>query len=244
MRTRASNSELVKPLPEPEQTLNQRLYRKNRRVLFEQRNNQPQHPRIVYPPISDINYFRHFVELLNHNTMDDQPMWDGDCVVALTPNSAITLPATVNEFAIKDTKNEAVSLIAYWRYKNLVRRTFRRNNRKLERFRTPFISRFFPPALFDRLLQEIRAFSQHEGETLTDAWLRMKEVLINCHGHNLSKGGIIKIIYHCLSETTQEVLNATAGGPSKTDTKRIMARMDAITMKMDAQYKELQSQSK
>ncbi|GJY71347.1 hypothetical protein Tco_0475050 [Tanacetum coccineum] len=170
--------------------------------------------------------------------MDDQPMWDGDCVVALTPNSAITLPATVNEFAIKDTKNEAVSLIAYWRYKNLVRRTFRRNNRKLERFRTPFISRFFPPALFDQLLREIRAFSQHEGETLTDAWLRMKEVLINCHGHNLSKGGIIKIIYHCLSETTQEVLNATAGGPSKTDTKRIMARMDAITMKMDAQEEE------
>ncbi|GJV39953.1 hypothetical protein Tco_1418393 [Tanacetum coccineum] len=134
MHTRASNPELVVLLPEPEQTLNQRLYRKNRRVLFEQRNNQPQHPRIVYPPISDINYFRHFVELLNHNTMDDQPMWDGDCVVALTPNSAITLPATVNEFAIK--------------------------------------------------------------------------------------------------------------GPSKTDTERIMARMDAITMKMDAQYRELQSQSK
>ncbi|GKE15407.1 hypothetical protein Tco_1422984, partial [Tanacetum coccineum] len=33
-------------------------------------------------------------------------------------------------------------------------------------------------------------------------------------------------------------------GPSNTDTERIMARTDAMTMKMDAQYKELQSQSK
>ncbi|GJS15402.1 reverse transcriptase domain-containing protein [Tanacetum coccineum] len=83
-----------------------------------------------------------------------------------------------------------------------------------------------------------------KGETLTDVWLRMKEMLRNCHGHNLSKGGIIKIFYHDLNETTQEVLNAAAGGPSKTDTERNMARMDAMTMKMDAQYKELQSQSK
>ncbi|GJW30865.1 reverse transcriptase domain-containing protein [Tanacetum coccineum] len=91
---------------------------------------------------------------------------------------------------------------------------------------------------------EIKAFSQHEGETLIDAWLRMKEILRNCHGHNLSKGGIIKIFYHGLSETTQEVLNAAADGPSNTDTERIMAQMDVMTMKMDAQYEELQSQSK
>ncbi|GJW85902.1 reverse transcriptase domain-containing protein [Tanacetum coccineum] len=67
-------------------------------------------------------------------------------------------------------------------------------------------------ALFDRLLGEIRAFSQHENESLTDAWLRMKEILRNCHGHNLSKGNIIKIFYHGLNEITQEVLNATVGG--------------------------------
>ncbi|GJT68575.1 hypothetical protein Tco_1020055 [Tanacetum coccineum] len=66
-------------------------------------------------------------------------------------------------------------------------------------------------ALFDRLLGEIRAFSQHENESLTDAWLRMKEMLQNCLGHNLSKGNIIKKNYHDLSEITQEVLNAAAG---------------------------------
>ncbi|GKE65528.1 hypothetical protein Tco_1519689 [Tanacetum coccineum] len=176
--------------------------------------------------------------------MDDEPMWAADRVVASTPGSAITIPETANKFSIK--------------------------------------------ALFDRLLGEIRAFSQHENESLTDAWLRMKEMLRNCHGHNLSKGNIIKIFYHSLNEITQEVLNVTAGGiflykipnqayqlledkvllkldwaknqktnsslkktiafaaegSSNFDTDKIMARMDAITIKMDAQYKELQSRAK
>ncbi|GKE88370.1 hypothetical protein Tco_1565845 [Tanacetum coccineum] len=193
MHTRASNSELVEPLPEPEH---------------------------------------------------DEPMWAADRVVAPTPDSAITIPETANEFAIK--------------------------------------------ALFDRHLGEIRAFSQHENESLTDAWLRMKEILINCHGHNLSKGNIIKIFYHGLNEIIQEVLNAVAGGiflyktPNQanqllkdkvllkldwaktqktksslkktvafaaegsihSDTNKIMARMDAMNMKMDAQYKDFQSRSK
>ncbi|GJW54448.1 reverse transcriptase domain-containing protein [Tanacetum coccineum] len=161
-------------------------------------------------------------------------------------------------------------------------RRLRRRNRRDE-LQTAFISRFFLPTLFDRLLGEIRAFSQHENESLTDAWLRMKEMLRNCHGHNLSKCNIIKIFYHGLNEITQEVLNATAGGiflyktpnqayqlledkvllkldwaknqktksslkktvafanegNSNSDTDKIMARMDAMTIKMDALYKEL-----
>ncbi|GJY52863.1 reverse transcriptase domain-containing protein [Tanacetum coccineum] len=239
MHTRASNSELVEPLPEPECTLNRRLRRRNRRVPYDQRNNPPQNPRIVYPPILNINYFRHFLDILrDYDLMDDEPMWAADRVVAPTPGSAITIPETANEFAIK--------------------------------------------ALFDRLLGEIRAFSQ-QNESLTDAWLRMKEMLRNCHGHNLSKGNIIKIFYHGLSEITQEVLNAAAcgiflyktpnqayqlledkvllkldwaknqktksslkktvafvdEGSSNSDTDKIMAQMDAKTLKMDAQYKEL-----
>ncbi|GJR87796.1 hypothetical protein Tco_0211807 [Tanacetum coccineum] len=102
MHTRASNSKLVEPLPEPERTLNRRLRRRNKRVPFEQRNDTPQNPRVVYPPILDINYFRHFlVTLENLNPMDDEPMWAADRVVAPTPGSAITIPETVNEFAIK-----------------------------------------------------------------------------------------------------------------------------------------------
>ncbi|GJZ92924.1 reverse transcriptase domain-containing protein [Tanacetum coccineum] len=107
MHTRASNSELVELLPEPERTLNRRLRRRNRRVPFEQRNNPPQKPRVVYAPILDINYFCHFlVTLQNLNPMDDEPMWAADRVVAPTPGSAITIPETANEFAIKDSSGK------------------------------------------------------------------------------------------------------------------------------------------
>nr|GEY48450.1 hypothetical protein [Tanacetum cinerariifolium]GFB58283.1 hypothetical protein [Tanacetum cinerariifolium] len=102
MHTRASNFELVEPLPEPERTMNRRLRRQNRRVPYDQRNNLPQHPRIVYLSILDINYFRHFLDILrNYNPMDDEPMWAADRVVALTPGSAITIPESSNEFAFK-----------------------------------------------------------------------------------------------------------------------------------------------
>ncbi|GJU06759.1 reverse transcriptase domain-containing protein [Tanacetum coccineum] len=254
MHTRASNSELVEPLPELERTLNRRR-RRNRRVPYDQRNNPPQHPRIVYPPILNLNYFRHFLDILrNYDPMDDEPMRAADRVVAQTPGSAITIPETSNEFAIKGnhlnlvkgnqldgrtktdphkhiheflricdmfkykyTENEAVRLMMFPLSLTREAKTWldELNKGTIETWnelRTAFISRFFPPALFDRLLGEIRAFSQHENESLTDAWLRMKEMLRNCHGHNLSKGNIIKIFYHGLSEITQKVLNVTAGG--------------------------------
>ncbi|GJR20072.1 reverse transcriptase domain-containing protein [Tanacetum coccineum] len=317
MHTCASNSELVEPLPEPERTLNRRLQRRNRRVPFE----QPQQPRVVYAPILDINYFHHFlVTLQNLNPLDDEPMWDADCVVALTLGFAITIPETANEFAIKgnhltlikgnqfdgriktdpykhiheflricdmfkyrDTKNKDVCLMMFPLSLTREAKTWldKLNEGTIETWdeiQTTFISRFFPLTLFDRPLGEIRVFSQHENESLTDAWLRMKEMLRNCHGHNLSKGNIIKIFYHGLNEITQEFLNAAAGGiflyktpnqayqflkdkvllkldwaknkktksslkktvafavegSSDSDTDEIMARMDAMTMKIDA----------
>ncbi|GKC19085.1 reverse transcriptase domain-containing protein [Tanacetum coccineum] len=299
MHTRASNSELVEPLPEPERTLNRRLRRRNRRVPYDQRNNPPQHPRIVYPSILDINYFRHFLDILrNYDPMDDEPMWAADRVVALTPGSAITIPETANEFAIKgnhltlvkgnqfdgrtktdphkhiheflricdmfkyrDTENEVVRLMMFplsltGEAKTWLDELNEGTIKTWDELRTAFISRFFPPALFDRLLEEI------------------------CN--------IFKIFYHGLSEVTQEVLNAAAGGiflykipnqayqlledkvllkldwaknqktktsikktvafadegRSNSDTDKIMARMNAMTIKMDAQYKELQSHAK
>nr|GEY82330.1 hypothetical protein [Tanacetum cinerariifolium] len=102
MHTRASNSKLVEPLPEPKRTLNRKLRQQNRRVPFEQRNNPLQQPRVVYAPIIDINYFPHFlVTLQNLNPIDEKPMWAADRVVALTPSSAITILETANEFAIE-----------------------------------------------------------------------------------------------------------------------------------------------
>ncbi|GJQ97041.1 reverse transcriptase domain-containing protein [Tanacetum coccineum] len=192
MHTRASNSELVEPLPEPKCTLNCRLRQRSRRVPFDQRNNRPQHPRIIYPPILDINYFRHFLDILqNYDPMDDELMWAADRVVAPTPDSVITIPETANEFAIKgnhlslikgnqfdgrtkinphkhiyeflricnmfkyrDTENEVVCLMMFplsltGETKIWLDELNEGTIETWDELRTAFISRFFPPALFD-----------------------------------------------------------------------------------------------
>ncbi|GJS86715.1 reverse transcriptase domain-containing protein [Tanacetum coccineum] len=209
--------------------------------------------------------------------MDDEPMWAVDRVAVLTPDSAITIPETANEYAIKgnhltlvkgnkfdgrtktdphkhiheflgicdmfkyrDTENEDVRLMMFPLSLTGEAKTWldELNEGTIETWdelRTAFISRFFPPALFDRLLEEISAFSQHENESLTDAWIRMKEMLRNCHGHNLSKGNIIKIFYHGLSDITQEVLNAATSGIFlyKTPNQAYQLLEDKVLLKLD-----------
>ncbi|GJZ16797.1 reverse transcriptase domain-containing protein [Tanacetum coccineum] len=274
MHTRASDFELV----EPERTLNRRLRRQNRRVPYDQRNNPPQHPRIVYPPILNINYFCHFLDILrNYDPMDDEPMWAVDRVVALTPDSVITIPKTANKFAIKsnhltlvkgnqfdgrtktdphkhideflgvydmfkykDTKNEVVRLMMFpqsltgepkTRLDELNEGTIK----TYDELRTAFISRFLPPSLFDRLLGEIRTFSQHENESLTMlGFLLEDKVLLKLDWakNQKTKTSLKKTVYFADE------------GSSNTDTNKSIARMDAMTIEMDAQYKELQSHAK
>ncbi|GJR41411.1 hypothetical protein Tco_1217095 [Tanacetum coccineum] len=62
----------------------------------------PFYPAIVYPTTLNINYFRHFLDILrNYDLIDDEPMWAADRVVAQTLGSAVTIPKTANEFSIK-----------------------------------------------------------------------------------------------------------------------------------------------
>ncbi|GJV88120.1 reverse transcriptase domain-containing protein [Tanacetum coccineum] len=133
--------------------------------------------------------------------MDDEPIWDAYHVVASTPGSAITIPETANEFAIKgnhltlinrnkfdgrtktdphehiheflgicdmfkykDTKNKVVRLMMFPLSLTGEAKTWldELNEGTIETWdelQTAFISRFFPPDLFDRILREIRAFS-------------------------------------------------------------------------------------
>ena len=77
-----------------------------------------------------------------------------------------------------------------------------------EEMREAFISRYFSPAKFKRLLHEIHNFHQLEHETLVDAWLRIKDMLRTCHGHGLTKGEIIQTFYHGLDNPTQGILDA------------------------------------
>ncbi|GKC28861.1 reverse transcriptase domain-containing protein [Tanacetum coccineum] len=104
-------------------------------------------------------------------------------------------------FKYKNTKNEAIRLMMFPISLTEEAKTWldELNEGTIEtwdKLRTAFISHFFPPTLFDRLLGEIRAFSQHENESLTDAWLRMKEIsetvmVTICPKATLSKSSIM-----------------------------------------------------
>ncbi|GJY93705.1 reverse transcriptase domain-containing protein [Tanacetum coccineum] len=143
-------------------------------------------------------------------------------------------------FKYRDTENEVVRLMMFPLSLTGEAKTWldELNEGTIETWdelQTAFISRFFPPALFDRLLGEIPAFSQYENESLTDAWLCIKEMLRNCYGHNLSKGNIIKIFYHGLSKITQEVLNTVASGIFlyKTLNQAYQVLEDKVLLKLD-----------
>ncbi|GKA83121.1 hypothetical protein Tco_0789869 [Tanacetum coccineum] len=201
--------------------------------------------------------------------MDDEPMWAADRVVALNPGSVITISETANKLAIKGNHLTLVN-----------------GNQFDGRIKTD------PHKHIHEFLGICDIFkyrdTENEAVHLMMSPLSLTEMVRNCHGHNLSKGNIIKVFYHCLNEITQKVLNAAAGGiflyktpnqtyqfledkvllkldwaknqkskpslkktiafadegSSKSNTDKIMARIDAMTMKMDAQYEEFQSRSK
>ncbi|GJR47166.1 hypothetical protein Tco_1315269 [Tanacetum coccineum] len=167
--------------------------------------------------------------------MDDELMWAPDHVVAPTPGSAITIPETANEFAIKGNH---LTLVKGNQFDGRTKIDPHKHIYEFLRICDVFKYRDTENEVVRLMMFPLSLTS--EAKT----WFRMKEMLRNCDGHNISKGTIIKKSYHGLSEITQEVLNAAAGGNSNTDTDKIMARMDAMTIKMDAQYKELQSRAK
>nr|GEV39076.1 reverse transcriptase domain-containing protein [Tanacetum cinerariifolium] len=105
----------------------------------------------------------------------------------------------------------------------------------LEQMKRSFTNKFFPPSLFERLLLEIKNFSQNECESLTDAWLRLKNMLRKCHGHGRTKGEIIQIFYHGLDESTQGVLDIIAEGIFlyKTLTQAFQFLEEKVLFKLD-----------
>ncbi|GJR97798.1 reverse transcriptase domain-containing protein [Tanacetum coccineum] len=102
-----------------------------------------------------------------------------------------------------------------------------------EQMRQAFVSRFFPPTMFDRLMGKIRGFTQHPNESLVDAWLRMKDLLRSCYGHGLGRGTIIEIFYHGLDETTQAILDAGGIFLYKIPNEAHQLLEDRVLLKLD-----------
>ncbi|GJU84226.1 reverse transcriptase domain-containing protein [Tanacetum coccineum] len=227
--------------------------------------------------------------------MDDEPMWATDRVVASTPGSAITIPETANEFAIKGnhltlvkgnqfdgrTKtdpykhiHEFLRICDMFKYKDTENEVVRPmmfllsltgeakawldelNEGTIETWdelQTTFISRFFPPTLFDRLLGEICNIFYHGLNEITQEVLNAAAdgILLyktpNQAYQPLKDKVLLKLDWSKNQKTNlslKKIIAFADEGSSNSDTDKIMARMDAMTIKMDAQYKELQSRAK
>ncbi|GJX39778.1 hypothetical protein Tco_0253081 [Tanacetum coccineum] len=205
--------------------------------------------------------------------MDDETMWATDRVIAPTLGSAITILETANEFAIKgnhltrvkgnqfdgriktdphkhiheflrirdmfkyrDTKIKVVRLMMFPLSLTREAKTWldELNEGTIEMWdelQANFISQFFPQLFSINSSEKSKPFPNMKNKFLTDAWLP-QEVL------NATSGGIFLYktpnqAYQLLEDKVAVVLKL-----------KKMARMDAMTMKMDAQYKEFQSRSK
>ncbi|GJW69598.1 hypothetical protein Tco_0126515 [Tanacetum coccineum] len=179
MHTRAFNSELV----EPERTLNQRRRRRNRRVPFNQRNNPPKNPRIVYPTILDINHFRHFLVTLEILFPMDAPKlsWSHSVQRQHYQN----LLSWSNEITQEVLNAVAGGIFLY----NTPNQTYQ--------------------LLEDKFLLKLDWAKNQKSKT-----------------------------------SLKKTIAFADEGSSNSNSDKIMARIDAMTLKMDAQYKELQNYAK
>ncbi|GJS84970.1 hypothetical protein Tco_0751511 [Tanacetum coccineum] len=190
--------------------------------------------------------------------MDDEPMWVANHVVALTLGSAITILETTNEFAIKGnnltlvkgnqfdgrTKTnphkhiyEFLRICDMFKYKDT-------ENEAVRLMMFPLLLTREAKHGWTKLTKELlKRGINFKLLSLSDSFPQL--FLIKSSKKSVPFLNMKTNLYRCLaSEITQEVLNAATGGNSNTDTDKIMARMDAMTIKMDAQYKELQSRAK
>nr|GEU49676.1 reverse transcriptase domain-containing protein [Tanacetum cinerariifolium] len=190
----------------------------------------------------------------NHLTLIKDNKFDGR--IKIDPHKHVhEFLGVCDMYKYSDTKNEVVRLMMFplsltGEAKTWLDELNEGTIKTWDELQNAFNSRLFTPDLFDRLLEEIQAFSQHENESLTDAWLRMKEMLRNCHAggifvyktpnqaYQLFDDKVLLKLDWAKNKKTKPSLKKTvafaAEGNSNSDTDKIIARMDAMTLKMDA----------
>ncbi|GJS58743.1 hypothetical protein Tco_0653527 [Tanacetum coccineum] len=175
---------------------------------------------------------------------DDQPMWGINRAVAPTPRAAIVTIHLEDNFIvkghhlsmIKDRQFDGRSLADP--HKHIAEfveicEMFRYGNTNTDAMKL----KLFPSSLageakiwFNELSP---GFTQQPNESLVDSWLRMKDLLLSCHGHGLGRGTIIQIFYHGLDEPTQAILNAGGIFLYKTLNEAYRLLEDRVLLKLD-----------
>ncbi|GJR75388.1 zinc finger, CCHC-type containing protein [Tanacetum coccineum] len=77
---------------------------------------------------------------------------------------------------------------------------------------TRFLAQFFPPGRTAKLYNDILMFQQHQGESLSEAWTRFKDLLQNVPRHGINRWIHIQIFYDHVSFHLKCETDRAAGG--------------------------------
>jgi hypothetical protein len=75
-----------------------------------------------------------------------------------------------------------------------------------------FSPSFFPLGKTNALRNKISEFQQLTDETIADAWEHLQDYISTCPYHSMEEWFIIQSFYHGLICSTQEHIDAAAGG--------------------------------
>nr|GEV09940.1 hypothetical protein [Tanacetum cinerariifolium] len=193
--------------------------------------------------------------------MDDEPIWASNCVVTLNLGSVITIIETANEFAIIGNH---LTLVKGNQFDGRTKTNPHKHIYEFLRICDMFKYRdsenevvhlmMFPLSLTG----EAKTWLDELNEGTIGIEITQKVLNVAAGGiflyktpnqaYQLLKDKVLLKLDWAKNQKTKSSLKKTVAfadeGRSNTDTNKIMGRMDAMTIKMDAQYKELQSRAK
>ncbi|GJX12596.1 MAK10-like protein [Tanacetum coccineum] len=77
---------------------------------------------------------------------------------------------------------------------------------------TRFLAQFFPPGRTAKLRNDILMFQQHQGESLSEAWTRFKDLLQKVPHHGINLWLQVQIFYDHVTPVTRQTIDQSAGG--------------------------------
>ncbi|GJS24414.1 zinc finger, CCHC-type containing protein [Tanacetum coccineum] len=77
---------------------------------------------------------------------------------------------------------------------------------------TRFLAQFFPPGRTAKLRNDILMFQQHQGESLSEAWTRFKDLLQKVPHHGIDLWLKVQIFYDHVNPATRRTIDQSAGG--------------------------------
>ncbi|GKA94277.1 MAK10-like protein [Tanacetum coccineum] len=77
---------------------------------------------------------------------------------------------------------------------------------------TRFLAQFFPSGRTAKLRNDILMFQQYQGESLSDAWTRFKDLLQKVPHHGIDLWLQVQIFYDHVNPVTRRTINQSAGG--------------------------------